>query len=78
MPRRTTTTTAPSAKTRRKTGPPLTAVIQLVDPAGDVIPIDARKLLALQEQQLVVVQGVGQIDALGNFVVTADGIYARR
>jgi hypothetical protein len=67
----------PFCKEKATTGPQLTAIIQLVDEAGDVIPIDARRLLALKEQQLVVVRGVGQIDALGNLVVTADGIYAR-
>lgn len=57
--------------------PQVTALVQFVDSAGQVLPIDARRLLALQENQLVVVQGKGHIDALGNLVVTADGLFPR-
>jgi hypothetical protein len=56
----------------------LTARIEVVDESGSVIPIDARRLLTLQDQQTVVVRGVGRLDSLGNLVVTADGVYAIR
>ena len=53
----------------------LTARIEVVDDTGAVIPIDARRLLAIQDHQTVVVRGVGHLDALGNLVVAADGVY---
>jgi hypothetical protein len=67
----------PFCKKKGQSPPQLTALVQLLNEAGDVIPVDARKLLALKERQLVVVRGTGQIDALGNLIVTADGIYTR-
>ncbi|MCA9169095.1 MAG: hypothetical protein KDB23_15580 [Planctomycetales bacterium] len=54
------------------------AFVQFVDDEGNVVPVDARKLLAVQEGQLVVVQGTGMIDELGNLVVNANGIYSRQ
>ncbi len=54
----------------------LTARIEVVDETGQVIPIDARQLLAIHDHQTVVVRGVGQLDALGNLVIAADGVYA--
>ncbi len=54
------------------------AIVQFVDQAGGVIPVDARKLLQVEENQLVVVRGRGQVDGLGNLVLSADGIYIRR
>ncbi len=58
--------------------PERTALVRVVDEAGSVIPVDARRLLAIQEQQTVVVRGKGHIDDLGNLVVLADGVYPRR
>ena len=54
------------------------AFVQVVDQSGTVVAVDARKLLALQEGQLVVVQGTGMIDELGNLVVNASGVYSRQ
>jgi hypothetical protein len=54
------------------------AIVQIVDDNGKVLPIDARELLNVDEDQLVVVKGKGQIDELGYLVVSAEGIYVRR
>ena len=61
---------------QRAKEPERTALVQLVDEAGDVIPVDARRLLAVRSIKVVVAQD-GASDALGNLVVLADGIYAR-
>ena len=54
-----------------------TALVQIVDPEGNVPAMDARKLLGLKEGQTVVVRGAAKIDALGNLAVRAAGIYVR-
>ena len=54
------------------------AIVQFLDDQGKVLPVDARKLLPVEEGQLVVVQGRGQIDDLGTLVIAAKGIYVRR
>jgi len=48
-----------------------------VDEQGQRLPIDARKLLGVKENQLVVVRGRPKIDEFGGLVVSADGIYLR-
>lgn len=52
-------------------------IVEFVDDQGQVIGLDARKLLGVTEGQLVVVQGRASIDGLGNLVVKANGIYIR-
>ncbi len=54
------------------------AIVQFTDDSGIVLPIDARKLLALEESQTVVVRGRATVDSLGNLIVSAKGIYIRR
>jgi hypothetical protein len=68
----------PFCQAKAKKQPAPIALVKLVDSDGQVVPIDARKLLAIKERQLVVVRGVGQIDSVGNLVVAADGIFTRR
>jgi hypothetical protein len=55
-----------------------TALIRVVDEKGQVVAMNAKKLLALAEGQIVVVRGTASIDSLGHLVVAADGVYARR
>ncbi len=54
------------------------AIVQFVDDRGEVLSVDARKLLGVQENDLVVVQGRGEVDSLGNLTLNAAGIYVRR
>lgn len=68
----------PFCKAKKEKMPDMTALIQVVDPDGNVVELDARKLLALQEEQLVVIRGVAEVNSLGHLVVSADGVYIRR
>jgi hypothetical protein len=54
------------------------ALVQFHDQHGNVLPVDARELFELQDQDTVVVQGRAQINELGLMVVAAKGIYVRR
>lgn len=54
------------------------ALVQVVDDAGKVLPVDARQAFDLALQQLVVVQGRAEQDAAGNLVVSAKGLFVRR
>lgn len=53
------------------------ARVELVDSAGQVVPVDARQILGLEEGSLVIVRGQGHIDSLGFLTVKADGVYPR-
>jgi hypothetical protein len=68
----------PFCKAERKKTADTTALVQVVDEQGQVLGVDARKLFSIEEDQLVVVRGNASIDALGNLVVAASGIYPRR
>ncbi len=54
------------------------AIVMLVDSTGQVPPMDARKLLPLEEGQTAVVSGRAETDEAGQLVVHAKGIYLRR
>jgi hypothetical protein len=54
------------------------AVVMLTDENGQVPAVDARKLLPLEEGQMVVVRGRPEINAVGQLVVHARGVYVRR
>lgn len=55
------------------------AAVQLVDEQGQVVPIDARKLLGLEKGTVVVVRGRGEVTGdLNLFSVTATGIHVRK
>jgi hypothetical protein len=43
-----------------------------------VPPYDARKLLPLEEGQMVVIRGRVEVNALGQLIVHARGLYVRR
>jgi hypothetical protein len=53
------------------------AIVKFLDDHGAVLAIDARKLLGVRENQIVVVRGHGAVDALGNLSIAAQGIYIR-
>jgi hypothetical protein len=54
------------------------AIVMLTGDDGNVPPIDARKLLPLEEGQMVVVSGRAEVNAVGQLVVHARGLYVRR
>jgi len=54
------------------------AVVEFVDAAGKILPIDARRLFDLKADQTVVVRGQARVNEVGCMVVQADGIYVRR
>jgi len=54
------------------------AIVMLTGDDGKVPSIDARKLLPLEEGQMVVVSGRAEVNALGQLVVYARGLYVRR
>lgn len=45
---------------------------------GKVLPIDARNLLGVKEQQTVVVRGIANRDKAGNVTIAGEKIYVRR
>lgn len=63
---------------RRASAAESTAIIQLVDDAGQVLPVDARQLLSADKDQLVYVRGRGEVNGLGTLVVSAQSIYVAR
>lgn len=55
-----------------------TALVQFHAADGSVVPIDARELLGVEKNQVVVVRGKAHVDKLGVLVVDAHGVYLRR
>lgn len=53
------------------------ALVRVVDSEGHIIATDARKLLGLKENHIIVASGEGEIDN-GTFVFNAKRIYIRR
>lgn len=54
-----------------------TTLVRIVDSNGEVVPVDARKLLQLKESDMVVVQGTVKKDKTGNFSMLANRVYVR-
>ena len=54
------------------------ALIQIVDEQGQLINMDARELLGVQEGKVVVAQGSGSIDEDGTLVFAASRIFLRK
>jgi hypothetical protein len=52
-----------------------TALVQIVDAAGEVPAVHAKKLLQVDEGQTVVLRGQARIDGLGNLAVQASGVF---
>jgi hypothetical protein len=57
--------------------PEATVLVKLVDAPGELVAVDARELLGLEELQIVVVQGQAQRDDAGNLTILASGIHVR-
>jgi len=56
-----------------------TTLVKVVDPQGKPLAMDARELLDVKENDLVVVRGkVHRNDDEGLFSISADGVYVRR
>jgi hypothetical protein len=53
------------------------AIVQVVGDDGQVVAKDARRLLGVAENDILVVRGRAHLDTLGNLVITAEGIYRR-
>lgn len=54
-----------------------TVLVKVVDDQGDLVPVDSRTLLGLQESDMVVVQGTAKKDESGNFTMLAKGVHIR-
>jgi len=70
--------TCPFCRRRAEKAASITALVQFRDDQGAVLPIDARELLGVTKDQVVVVRGKGHVYKLGVLVVAADGIHVRR
>jgi hypothetical protein len=57
--------------------PDATLLVSVVDDAGNIVPVDARKLLGVKELQTVVVQGKAKRDEAGNVSLLASKIHVR-
>ena len=53
------------------------ALVEIVDDTGAAVATDARTLLGVKEEQVIVAQGQGSVDDVGNFVFSATKIYVR-
>lgn len=53
-------------------------MVKFVGEDGKVLPVDARTLLGVKEQQTVVIEGVAARDKTGNVSIAAHGIFVRR
>lgn len=55
-----------------------TALVKVVDESGELVRVDAKKLLPVQELSTIVAEGTAQRDDAGNLTVLADKIYVRK
>lgn len=53
-------------------------MVKFLGQDGKVLPVDARKLLGVKEQETVVILGVANRDKTGNVSIAAEGIFVRR
>jgi hypothetical protein len=58
--------------------PKATAVVKVVDEAGQTISLDAKKDLGLKELQTIVVRGKAKRDEAGNLTVTSPAIFVKK
>jgi len=63
---------------KRKAARAPTAIVQLVDDSGQVLAVDARKLLGVQSKDVVVVRGSVTPGELNSLVITARDLHVRR
>lgn len=55
-----------------------TTLVKIIDDDGKILGVDARQLLGVQADDMVVVSGKASKDDMGNFVVLASGVHIRR
>lgn len=55
-----------------------TILVKIVDDGGKILAVDARQLLGVNADDMVVVSGKASKDEAGNFVVLAKGVHVRR
>jgi hypothetical protein len=55
-----------------------TMLVKITDLGGRVLAVDARRLLGLAENDMVVVRGKASKDDSGNVALIADGVFVRR
>jgi len=67
----------PFCQAKKKSELESMALIQFTDASGQVLSIDARKLFKLRGNETVVVRGSGTMDAMGNLIVSAEGLHLR-
>jgi hypothetical protein len=53
-------------------------MVKFLGDDGKVLPVDARELLGLGDQQTVVIRGIARRDKGGNVTIAAEGIFVRR
>ncbi len=57
--------------------PDATVLVKVVDESGNLVAVDAKKLLGVKELQTVVVQGKASRDDAQNLTILASGIFVR-
>ena len=67
----------PFCKRRAEKANATTALVQFCDDAGKPLAIDARDLLGLAEEQVIVVRGRAQVNDQGILIIAATGIHVR-
>lgn len=53
-------------------------MVKFLGEDGNVVPVDARQLLGVQDGQHVVVEGVASRDLTGNVFIAAQGVFIRK
>ena len=53
-------------------------MVKFLDKDGKVLPVDARTLLGVKEQETVVIEGIASRDSAGNLSIAGKGIFIRR
>jgi len=51
------------------------AIVQFVNEKQEVLPVDARALLGVAKDQVITIQGRGELNSLDMLVITASGVY---
>lgn len=68
----------PFCKGKKKVDTNGTAIVLLTDDAGRVPAVGASRLVPIEAGQLVVVRGAAEVNAIGQLVVRAKGLYVRQ
>ncbi|QDV55328.1 hypothetical protein Mal33_12990 [Rosistilla oblonga] len=54
------------------------AIVRFLDEEGKILPQDAREMLGVKKDQVVVVQGTASVDPLGHLMIDASGLFIVR